>query len=33
MGLWKEIKKEVSLLNNKIVFSVGDGRKSEILEG
>ena len=27
MVLWKEIMKEGFLLNNKIVFSVGDGRR------
>ncbi|RVX05637.1 hypothetical protein CK203_027242 [Vitis vinifera] len=27
VGLWKEIRKEGSLLSNNIVFSVGNGRK------
>ena len=27
VGLWKEIRKEGSLLHNKIVFSMGDGRR------
>ena len=27
MGLWKEIRKEGSLLSNNIVFSMGNGRK------
>ena len=27
VGFWKEIRKEVSLLQNKIVFFVGDGRR------
>ena len=27
VGLWKEIRKEGSLLNNNIVFSVGNGRR------
>ena len=27
VGFWKEIRKEGSLMQNKVVFSVGDGRK------
>ena len=27
VGLWKEIRKEGSLLSNNIVFSVGNGRR------
>ena len=27
VGFWKEIRKEGSLMQNKVVFSVGNGRK------